>query len=71
MFCGESGHTLDKKHRVFVPKRFHGALDRDEAGRLVRRSGVMAVVVDGGEIREGDAIRVTRPPEPHQPLEPV
>ena len=34
MFCGESGHTLDKKHRVFVPKRFHGALDRDEAGQF-------------------------------------
>ena len=31
MFCGESSHTLDKKHRVFVPKRFHTALDRDES----------------------------------------
>jgi MOSC domain-containing protein YiiM len=46
-------------------------VDRDEAGRLVRRSGVMAIVVEGGEIREGDAIRVTLPPEPHHALAPV
>jgi hypothetical protein len=46
-------------------------VERDEAGRLVRRSGVMAIVVEGGEIREGDAIRVTLPPEPHHALEPV
>ncbi len=46
-------------------------LDRDEDGALVRRSGVMAVVVEGGELRSGDAIEVQLPPAPHAPLEPV
>ena len=34
MFTGESSHTLDVKHRVFVPKRFQDTLGRDEQGRL-------------------------------------
>ncbi len=46
-------------------------LERDERGRLVRKAGVMGVVVVGGEVRPGDAIRVELPPEPHLPLEPV
>ena len=46
-------------------------LDRDAAGRLVRKAGVMAVVLAGGPVRPGDAIAVTLPPPPHRPLEPV
>jgi len=46
-------------------------LDRDEEGNLMRKAGVMAVVVSGGEVRPGDAIRVALPPAPHRPLEPV
>ena len=34
MFFGESTHSLDAKHRVFVPKRFQEALERDEKGNL-------------------------------------
>ena len=36
-------------------------LDRDEQGVLVRKAGVMGVVVTGGEVRPGDPIRVQRP----------
>jgi MOSC domain-containing protein YiiM len=46
-------------------------LDRDAEGNLVRKAGVMAVVLSGGEVRPGDPIRVELPPEPHQPLAPV
>jgi MOSC domain-containing protein YiiM len=46
-------------------------LDRDEVGNLVRKAGVMGVVLSGGEVRPGDAIRVELPSAPHQPLEPV
>ena len=46
-------------------------LDRDAEGNLVRKAGVMAVVVTGGDVRPADAIRVVLPPEPHRPLEPV
>ena len=34
MFSGDSNHTLDAKHRVFVPKRFHEALGRDSEGHF-------------------------------------
>jgi len=33
-------------------------LDRDDKGRLVRKAGVMGVVVAGGEVRKGDPIRI-------------
>jgi MOSC domain-containing protein YiiM len=46
-------------------------LDRDGAGNLVRKAGVMAVVVTGGEVRPGDGILVELPAAPHTPLEPV
>ncbi len=46
-------------------------LDRDEAGKLVRKAGIMSVVIAGGEVRPGDEIRVELPAEPHSPLEPV
>jgi MOSC domain-containing protein YiiM len=46
-------------------------LDRDEDHRLVRRAGVMAVVIRSGEVQANDAITVTLPPAPHHPLEAV
>jgi MOSC domain-containing protein YiiM len=46
-------------------------LDRDPDGNLVRKAGVMAVVLSGGEVRRGDPIRAELPPEPHAPLKPV
>jgi MOSC domain-containing protein YiiM len=44
-------------------------LDKDHEGNLIRKSGVMGVVIEGGEVRPGDQILVTLPPEPHRPLE--
>jgi MOSC domain-containing protein YiiM len=46
-------------------------LDRDEDGNLIRRSGVMAVVLAGGDVSPGDPIAVEVPAEPHDALEPV
>lgn len=46
-------------------------LARDADGNLVRKAGIMGIVVAGGEIREGDPIRVELPPPPHTPLAPV
>jgi MOSC domain-containing protein YiiM len=53
------------------PGLMAATLGRDAQGNLVRKAGVMAVVVAGGEVRSGDPIRVELPPEPHRPLEPV
>ncbi|MBB1626081.1 MOSC domain-containing protein [Achromobacter sp. UMC71] len=46
-------------------------LGRDAAGNLVRKAGIMAVVLQGGPVRAGDAIRVELPDLPHFPLERV
>jgi MOSC domain-containing protein YiiM len=46
-------------------------LDRDAEGRVVRKAGVMSVVLEGGEVVPGDPIIVELPPQPHLPLAPV
>jgi hypothetical protein len=46
-------------------------LDRDAEGALIRKAGVMAVVVAGGEVRAGDGIWIELPEEPHRALEVV
>jgi MOSC domain-containing protein YiiM len=46
-------------------------LGRDADGRLVRKTGVMAIVLAGGDVRPGDAIAVELPPGAPRPLEPV
>jgi len=46
-------------------------LGRDEAGGLVRKSGVMAIVLQGGVLRAGDPIIVMAHGGPHRPLQPV
>ena len=46
-------------------------LDKDVDGNLVRKAGVMAVVVKGGLIRLADEVRVTLPEGPQQKLVPV
>jgi MOSC domain-containing protein YiiM len=46
-------------------------LDRDVAGNLIRKAGIMGIVREGGDIRPGDPIRVELPAEPHRALERV
>lgn len=46
-------------------------LDKDPDGNLLRKAGVMGVVLAGGEVRPGDAIVVELPEGPHRPLQPV
>lgn len=53
------------------PGLMEATLDRDAEGNLVRKAGVMAVVLADGEVRPGDAVAVDLPAEPRRPLEPV
>jgi MOSC domain-containing protein YiiM len=46
-------------------------LDRGADGELIRKAGVMAIVLNGGEVRPGDPIAAELPAEPHRTLEPV
>jgi MOSC domain-containing protein YiiM len=55
----------------FQPGLMEATLGRDADGALVRKAGIMAIVLAGGDVRAGDAIGVELPPEPHRPLEPV
>jgi MOSC domain-containing protein YiiM len=55
----------------YRPGLMAATLGRNAAGGLVRKAGVMAVVLQGGEVRAGDAIAVALPPGPALRLEPV
>jgi MOSC domain-containing protein YiiM len=44
-------------------------LEQDAEGNVVRKAGVMGVVLRGGRIRAGDQVTVELPPLPHLPLE--
>ena len=58
---------LDKLH----PGLMAATLARDAEGNLIRKAGIMGIVLEGGEVREGDPIRVELPSPPHQKLAPV
>jgi MOSC domain-containing protein YiiM len=53
------------------PGLLAAVLGRDESGNLVRKAGVMAIVLAGGEVAPGDPIAVDLPAGPHLPLQPV
>lgn len=55
----------------YQPGLMAAVLGRDEQGNLVRKTGVMGVVLAAGDVRAGDPIRVELPVEQHQRLEPV
>ncbi|UGV26037.1 MOSC domain-containing protein [Rhodopseudomonas boonkerdii] len=46
-------------------------LNRDAGGGLIYKAGVMAVVLAGGEVAPGDAIRIEMPTDTSKPLRPV
>jgi MOSC domain-containing protein YiiM len=46
-------------------------LDKDADGNLIRKAGVMSVVLSDGDVRPGDTVRVELPDMPHRPLQPV
>lgn len=55
----------------FRPGLMRAVLDRAADGALVRKAGIMAIVLVGGEVRAGDPIAVRLPAGPHRPLRPV
>ncbi len=53
------------------PGLMAATLDRDADGTLIRKAGIMAVVLAGGEVRPGDPIAVELPTGAHRRLAPV
>ena len=46
-------------------------LDYDEKGDLIRKAGIMGIVLRGGIVKKGDNIIIELPTEPHIKLERV
>jgi MOSC domain-containing protein YiiM len=55
----------------FQPGLTAALMGRDENGKLIRKAGIMSIVLAGGDIRPGDPIEIELPPEPHLPMERV
>ncbi|WP_232696766.1 MOSC domain-containing protein [Brevibacillus daliensis] len=55
----------------FQPGLLAAVVGKDDEGNLIRKAGIMGVVLTGGNVQPGDSIRVDLPPEPHKPLERV
>jgi MOSC domain-containing protein YiiM len=53
------------------PGLMQAVLGRDADGNLIRKAGIMGIVLQGGEVKPNDSIRIVLPPEPHSPLKPV
>ena len=60
-----------KQLNQLQPGLMAAVLESDRHGNLIRKAGIMGVVVSGGEVFPNDEIRVEMPPEPHQPLDRV
>jgi MOSC domain-containing protein YiiM len=46
-------------------------LDRDLDGNLIRKAGIMGIVIAGGEVKPGDAVDIELTDGPHEKLQPV
>jgi len=55
----------------FMPGLLAAVLDRTADGELVRKAGIMSVVLESGAVKPGDPIAIEHAPDPHVPLRPV
>lgn len=55
----------------FKPGLLKAVLDKDSDGNLIRKAGIMGVILQSGEVRSGDTIRVELPQRPFKKLERV
>ena len=46
-------------------------LDTDNEGNLIRKADIMGIVLEGGEVKIGDVIKIKLPPKPYIKLERV
>ena len=53
------------------PGLMEAVLERTPDGALIRKAGVMAIVIEGGDVRPGDPIEIALPAPPYSPLKPV
>ncbi len=56
---------------AFQPGLMSALRGRDASGGVVRKAGVMAIVISGGDVAPGDTITVVSEPVPRRSLQPV
>lgn len=56
---------------TFMPGLLAAVLGHTPDGELVRKTGVMGVVLASGSVAPGDCIAITHTPQSHMPLQPV
>lgn len=54
-----------------APGLMNAVLDRDVEGNVIRKAGVMGIVIAGGDVKPGDSILVELPEGTSSPLKPV
>jgi MOSC domain-containing protein YiiM len=54
-----------------VPGLMKAVLDKDDDGELIRKAGLMSIVITEGQVNPGDTISIELPKGGHQPLLPV
>ncbi len=54
---------------TFQKGLLRAVIGRNEDGKVIRKTGVMGIVITGGKIVPEDSIRIELPAAPHQPLE--
>lgn len=55
----------------FIPGLLKAVLDKDTDGNLIRKAGIMGIILQSGEVKPGDTIRVVLPSKPFKKLERV
>ena len=54
-----------------VPDLMKACIGKWEDGTVLPKTGIMGIVINGGDIRPGDAINITVPDAPYERLNPV
>lgn len=55
----------------FRPGLLAATLGRDENGVVIRKTGIMSIVIAGGDVRPGDPVAIELPAGEPRPLQPV
>ncbi|MGV3467198.1 MAG: MOSC domain-containing protein [Heyndrickxia sp.] len=55
----------------FQPGLLKAVLNKDSDGNLIRKAGIMGIILQSGEVKPGDTIRVEFPPRPFKKHERV
>ncbi len=56
---------------AFQPGLLANVVGKGDNGEIIRKAGIMSIVLAGGDVHEGDVIAVELPSGPHLPLERV